>query len=261
MSSPINMEFSIEANNASDAEMICNFLAAEYSSDENSITKNGLCISASIFDYFNRDLFERLSGLFRDTLVTVCCRDDDWCEVLYCKNAMSYIQEGRVIFEYPDFDESKLCDVPVQKCLTVKSFDCDQDLSKYTDSMLFESGQTIAELICEDRNGRQIAVTLEVRGYVTVEYDGDVYHSVCDFPEQLIEIIKNHPGEWDIYSPSGEGNDDEESNIFISENNWFEMMCCYNGHTEGYVLEQDLSKMDVESVKAALMEIATYCSI
>jgi hypothetical protein len=82
-----------------------------------------------------------------------------------------------------------------------------EDLSKVTDSMLIESDTCIAAL---EQNGEALA-TLEVRGEVSVQYKGNDYHSVSEFPKDLKTLIEIDPY-W-FNNPD----------VYVSMNNWFEL--------------------------------------
>ena len=135
------------------------------------------------------------------------------------------------------------------------SFVCDDDLTKYTDSMLFDStydqGNSIAAGTFRYQNS-DFDVALDVCGEVSVSFKGETYHRPSEFPDELIERIKNHPNDWECYAPSGEGNDDEESDIYVGLNNWFE----YISDNGGDIFEDDLSKATPERILEDMMDIA-----
>ena len=121
--------------------------------------------------------------------------------------------------------------------LKIVHFTCEENLSKYVSSMLFDSGEEIARGFFY-YNGELLKISLKICGEVSVTYKDEVYHRPSEFPDELIERIKKHPYDWDVYSPSGEGNDETEGEIYVGLNNWFE----YIINEEGYVYEEDLSE-------------------
>lgn len=129
------------------------------------------------------------------------------------------------------------------KCV---KFECDNDLTKYVDSMLFDStsdtGESIAHGIFE-HDGEQCNIWLDVRGEVSVTYKGTVYHRPSEFPEELIEKIRKNPNDWEY-----NGDDD----IYVGLNNWFE----YIFESDGEVYEADLSKATPEMIKEDMEAIA-----
>lgn len=139
--------------------------------------------------------------------------------------------------------------------VTCTKFECDNDLSKYTDSMLFDSGENIvhAEFMSGEKT---LTLDLEICGDVSVTYKGEVYHRPSDFPEELKELIRANPNRWDIVAPSGEDNDEEDSNIYVNLNNWFEVIYEFDDYTDGDVFEEDLSKFTPETLKNLLTEWA-----
>jgi hypothetical protein len=146
------------------------------------------------------------------------------------------------------------------KDIVCVEFNCEEELSQFTDSMLFDSEDTsIAAARFVNKNGKAVTVDLCVRGEVAVDYKGETYHRPSEFPDELIERIKNQPNDWDVYAPSGEGNDEEEGDIYVGLNNWFEYIWNYdNGASDGIVCEQDISKMTVQDVLRELKEIAEW---
>lgn len=120
-------------------------------------------------------------------------------------------------------------------CVT---FNC-EDLSLYTDSMLFDSELTIA--VGKFAYGRhEIEVSLAVRGEVSVAYKGNIYNTPSKFPKTLKDMIRNNPNNWD-------GPD-----VYINFNNWFE----YIFESDGRVYENDLSKAKPEEILEDMKNIA-----
>lgn len=126
----------------------------------------------------------------------------------------------------------------------VTSFDCDNDLSKYTDSLLFCSGDVVATMTVEDDRGYSLSMELIVTGDVNVEFEGEIYTSPDDFPPELKQAIK-------------EGRYDD---IQINNNNWFELVYSLTDSKgeevayDGDVWESDLSTMTIEEVKNEMLD-------
>ena len=131
--------------------------------------------------------------------------------------------------------------------MEIKSFKCNE-LSQYVDSMLFDSGERIAEMVFED-NGFSCTISLEVRGEVRVEFDGTTYRYPSEFPLSLKENIKNNPGWWC------------DPDLFVENNNWFEYTFTVNGeyeYADGVMCEWDISKGTPEDIKNEMIEICRW---
>ena len=132
--------------------------------------------------------------------------------------------------------------------MDIKNFECEEDLSQYTDSMLYDSDTTIAHIECAAADGTSVEMDLMVRGHVKVEYNGCTYKTPSDFPERLKKLIRKFPNKWDLHR-----------NIFISENNWFEYIytVTQNGesYSDGIMFEKDLSKYSVEDLREEMLEL------
>ena len=111
-----------------------------------------------------------------------------------------------------------------------------EDLSKCTDSMLFDDETCIASGDVEV-NGTKVRVDLVVRGYVHVVFKGKDYFKPSEFPIELIEKIKH-------------GKLLVDDDIVLILNNWFEMISYidrlsdHNGH-----IKDDLSVYNEELLK------------
>ncbi len=136
----------------------------------------------------------------------------------------------------------------------IEKFISYEDLTNIPDSMLLDSETVIAKCDCEGYH-----MTLEVHGEVrvTVEKDGgeEVYRCASEFPDWLIEAIKKDPNVWDTYAPTGEGNDNAEGNLYVSDNNWFEMFLF--DENWGYVTSDvvDAENMSPEQIKVLFGEL------
>ena len=141
------------------------------------------------------------------------------------------------------FNESQEKDSHIDK------FICDSDLTKYTDSMLYDSGTNIAELKYT-KEFYTVEIFLDVRGEVQVDYKGTRYRAPSGFPEELKEKIKNNP-HWTA----------GDKNLYVDMNNWFEYI--YDIHTpygdtysDGVMFEDDLSKCTPEELKTRMVDLA-----
>ena len=144
--------------------------------------------------------------------------------------------------------------------MKVKSFCC-KELSQYTESMLFDSGEQIAQGEFQI-DGHTVFVWLEVRGEVRVTYKGETYRTPTEFPDELKALIREHAHDWDVYSPSGEGNDEEDGNIFVGNNNWFEFIVNVEDEPEndGFVCEIDLSTASADDVLKEMLKVAVWAA-
>lgn len=155
----------------------------------------------------------------------------------------SYKVEDEECCVYNDANKKPIC----------MSFSCN-DLSQYTDSMMFDSGTEIAKGQFM-KKGKYCDITLKVLGEVSVTFKGETYHNPSEFPDELMERIITHPNNWDVTAPSGEGNDNTESDIYVGMNNWFEY--CVDGCSEiSMLFEDDLSKAEESSLVEDMLELA-----
>ena len=127
----------------------------------------------------------------------------------------------------------------------VTAFDCEKDLSKYTDSLLFPSGECVATMTVEDEKGHELSMELIVTGDVRVEFEGETYRSPDDFPPALVQAIKD--GKYD--------------EAFTAEdNNWFELVYTLTDSRgnelayDGDVWEESLHNKTPEQLKASMAE-------
>ena len=137
----------------------------------------------------------------------------------------------------------------MEKEFKIKSFNCEENLSQYISSMLFDSGEEIATGVFSYGDD-ELEVTLQVSGEVAVTFKDEVYHRPSDFPEELVQLIKEHPYDWDVCAPPEEEDDEYECYVYVGLNNWFE----YIFDCEGSVYEDDLA----EATPEMILEDMTY---
>ena len=131
--------------------------------------------------------------------------------------------------------------------MKIKRFACNENLSQYIDSMLFDSGTCIAAMECELDNGDVCIISLEVRGSVNVDFDGSTYREPSDFPEELKQIIKEDKL-WDC-----------DDRVYVDMNNWFEYIYTVLGkYSDGVMCEWDISKGTPEDIKQEMIEICEW---
>lgn len=75
-----------------------------------------------------------------------------------------------------------------------------------TDSLLLDSG---VEIISARVDGFDFSI--RTQGYVTIVWKGETYTRRCDFPDDLVDAIRNHTVD---SSPDG----------CVNENNWYELL-------------------------------------
>lgn len=154
--------------------------------------------------------------------------------------------------EDPDFEEIVSVNVdgkfyPERTRCHIKEFSCNENLSQYTDAMLFDSGEVIASMdYFDDEKNKGITMVLEVRGHVNVSFDGVDYYHASEFPEELTKLIKKDP-DWM-----------NNERVYVSENNWFEFIFSYSGCScsDGIMMDDDISKMFTSQLET---QMATLC--
>ena len=154
--------------------------------------------------------------------------------------------------------------------LKLINFRCDQDLSKYTSSLLFDSIDTKLADDCDitlfddtDGSGDTIAfgefeykgerfnISLEVRGEIRICFDGSVYKSPLKYPEELTALIKAHPYDFDVCDEA------TGHEICVDFSNWFEYIFGPDGAmNDGEVYEKNLSKATADMIKKDMLNIA-----
>lgn len=120
-------------------------------------------------------------------------------------------------------------------------FDCDDNLEQYNDSMLFDSDTVIAGGKFE-QDDKTIEISLCVRGEVSVNYKGETYHKPSEFPDELKQLIKDKPYDWD-----------DRKDIYVSLNNWFEYIYEIDGYSDGIMADSPFTE---ENILADMLDIA-----
>ena len=135
--------------------------------------------------------------------------------------------------------------------MNIKNFKCNENLSQYVDSMLFDSGECIAEMEYEI-DDTLITICLEVRGEVKVDFNGVSYNRPSEFPLELKELIKGNPANWDC-----------EDYVYVDMNNWFEYIYTVDSahgdsYSDGVMCEWDISKWGPKKIKDEMIEICKW---
>jgi len=127
-------------------------------------------------------------------------------------------------------------------------FNCYENLEECKDSMLFDYGTNIASLSLEAPNGKIYSVDLMVDGEVYVEYDDDYYRNASDFPEEL-------------YNMFVDGTAYDSDDVYIDDNNWFEVLFYVNGYcydSEMFDGDSDLSMYTKDELKEGLFDYLSH---
>lgn len=133
--------------------------------------------------------------------------------------------------------------------LSIKEFDCDKDLSKYKDSLLFDSGTCIAILTAEDKNGYNVNVVLDIQGEIRIRM-ADSDERYIRYPDRYTDEIRQalENGDYDA--------------LDIGNNNWFNIRYCIST-SDGEELSYDgdsfdsvLSDFTPEELKTQMYEYA-----
>lgn len=119
---------------------------------------------------------------------------------------------------------------------------CDNDLTKYVDSMLYDSDTVIAQGTFVSNTDVQYDISLVVTGAVAVYFNDIKYTQPSDFPQALKEIIRKRK----LFS---------SENVTVWENNWFAYIVTVNGYTDDVVFEADLSTYTDQMLQDEMKEI------
>lgn len=116
------------------------------------------------------------------------------------------------------------------------------DLTEYTDSLLFDTGETIATL--EYKN---FLIVIDVTGEKKIYFNDEVYTQAFDYPDELIENIKNGH----IY--------DYQEDCYLEDNNWFDVVIFKNKcYIYDEVFEEDLCQLTPEKLKKIMIDYLDY---
>ncbi|MBR0491789.1 MAG: hypothetical protein IJJ82_07105 [Clostridia bacterium] len=130
----------------------------------------------------------------------------------------------------------------IKNKIDVLDFKISGNLSEYTDSLLFDH-DVIASL-----ETNEYKVTIEIIGDKRIIFDDEVYKSACNYPEELINILKQS----DYF---------DNDRIEIIDNNWFEIDIYERDSINNVyelidddVLEIDISAMSEGSLKEYMVK-------
>ena len=139
--------------------------------------------------------------------------------------------------------------------MKIKTFEIFEPLPTMVDSMLFSSYTTIAKMVCETEEGEELFLSLEVRGEVSVQFNGLVYNNPGKFPATLKSLIKNHPNHWSILTKDNTGS---PVDIYVDNNNWVEYIFDYDGHSDGIICEENISALTNEELKQKMLGVCKH---
>lgn len=131
--------------------------------------------------------------------------------------------------------------------LFCKSFTClsEQELKEFGNTLLYDSGETIAKatfVFCKDC---EFTVSLVVNGDIRIVYNDGVYKNAAQYPNELIQLLKeSKPG------------DPLPENLFIDDSNWLEYV--YKGKEDITICERDITKATPEDILGDMTKIAEY---
>ena len=112
-------------------------------------------------------------------------------------------------------------------------------LAECKDSLLYDSGEVIAQLTSTSGIDIKIAVTGELR----ILYKDNIYRHTQNYPPELAAAISS--GE--IYQMA------ERGQAEIQNNNWFEILVSYHNQTYADVLDTPLCEFTSETLRAYLI--------
>ena len=106
-----------------------------------------------------------------------------------------------------------------------------------TNSLLLPSGTIIAEILVGE-----FTAYIIVHGSVRIIYKDEVYKDISQFPEELVDIIRN-------------GNLGENADTYLDMNNWYELVVLKN-ERELYcdVVDIDISTMTETDMQNFLLD-------
>lgn len=136
--------------------------------------------------------------------------------------------------------------------LTVTSFDCDENLTQYAETLLCDGDDAICYMTVQDKAGNEVGFDLRIRGEVRVGWRDNVnddftyYKHYSQFPPELTKAIK-----------SGEYYEDEH--VWVDMNNWLETVYYINDESiDGIMFEENIADMSPADVKTKILEYASW---
>lgn len=135
-----------------------------------------------------------------------------------------------------------------------EKFECQKNLSVYTDSMLFDNFMSDKSLEDDESyiagatftNGLpkdDLNVRLVVAGEVRVIYKDIVYTRPSDFPDELKKLIKENPNNWQT-----------DEDVAVDMQNWFEVVLVEDN--DAWVFEDNVSKKTPEEILEVMQAAA-----
>ena len=122
------------------------------------------------------------------------------------------------------------------------NFSCESNLSVYTDSLLFDTGEIVATL-----DYKNYHVVVDVTGEKRIFFGDEIYTQASDYPDELIENIKNGH----IY--------DYQEDCYLQDNNWFDIAIYKDDYfLDDQVFEEDLSKLTPEQLKSIMVDYLEF---
>lgn len=122
-------------------------------------------------------------------------------------------------------------------------FKCLVNLNDCVDSLLLPKDFVIATMKIPCQNNHTAICKLHVVGEVKIEFKGELYTSLEDFPNELIQAIKNN---------------EEERSYFIYNNNWFELLYSLYDSDGNLIMEDadvwESPIVSVETLKTELLD-------
>lgn len=120
-------------------------------------------------------------------------------------------------------------------------FECLDNLNNCVDSLLLPEGSVIATMEIPCQSNHSVICQLHVVGEVKIEFKGELYTSLEDFPDELIQAIKNN---------------EEKESYFIHNNNWFELLySLYDSDGNLIVEDADVWESPIISVETLRTEL------
>lgn len=156
------------------------------------------------------------------------------------------------LYKNGDINENAIIpDVTLLGMFKDVSFSCDENLSQYSIPISRDGDDPIAVMTVEDKIGNRIELDLRVVGEVKVNWKDKVYTHYSQFPEDLIEYVKNEGNLNDKNCPI-------ESNNYVglrytSFNNKDEEV-----YSDNIIFDEDMSKITQDELKAVLLRNALW---